>query len=730
MIISGQVEHIVWSDVDERVFIFKMKLESGGRCGARGVVPTHNLLRGLNIHLEGDFEDTKYGKTFVFKRFGLKKDNTVQGIVCYLQSMVESIGPITAKRIVDKFGVDTVNVMMNEPKRLKEFPEFTTAAGAARLKRIVKSFQQTSREAVVMSFFMGSGLGVDQSRSLFRKWGDKAIDIVKENPYKLMAIDRFGFIAADKVAYSLGVSADDPNRIMAAIYHSIVDVGQRNGHVYLTRSEVYSNVLDLANRPGVRRFGRDILESEIREMCIRMAAVENQWCRLHIEENRIYPRWSYDHERYSAQRVVDMIESGEDHRIGTDEVVESFLTKYQDRNSINFSEQQLSGFRMAVNNRIMVLTGLPGTGKTTLMKAVVDYYTDRGLDFQLMAPTGIAAKRLSEITKFPAKTIHRCLRYKGATWDVNSQEPLPADAAVIDEFSMVDQEVFYHLLNGLRPEARLLMVGDPSQLPSVGPGNVLWELTQVGLIPHVALTEIYRQEKASDIVTNSHRIVHGLAPEILEGKDKDFHFFNMQDEDQILGHILHACERLTALDKQFQVISPRHAGTLGVSNLNDAIRDRLNPLSGQAELKVSRDRTFREHDRVMITRNDYEREVYNGDVGRIVAIIDNNLVIDIESAVQPIRITLPKSEARTILKLAYAITVHKSQGQEHDMVIMPFVSAFGIMLQRNLFYTAVTRAKKKVFIYGNWNAIVRAVGNSRVKSRNTYLSNRILEVAV
>jgi exodeoxyribonuclease V alpha subunit len=407
-----------------------------------------------------------------------------------------------------------------------------------------------------------------------------------------------------------------------------------------------------------------------------------------------------------------------------------FLESYERINRITLSEHQRKTVEQLVEHPVLVLTGLPGTGKTTAVRAIVRVFEEAKLQFSLMAPTGIAAKRLAFVTSHAASTIHRALRFDGNAWGYGSSNRYLVDAVIVDEMSMVDQELFFRLLSAIRPGTRLILVGDDAQLPSVGPGNVLRELVDCPNVPNVRLTQIFRQSEQGEIVVNSHRINRGELPELLDPKvDTEFKFVRMSDEERIADTIVEMAFKLKARDANFQVLSAKYEGTVGVDNLNQRLRDRLNP-EGPREWKQG-NLHFRLGDRLMVVRNDYKRSVYNGDVGKLVEIRRDALIVRIHgvgAGSVDMEVEFPVEVTEDKLRLAYAITVHKSQGSEFDTILLPIVKQQGIMLQRNLLYTAVTRAKKRVWLLGEEAAIAKAVANDKVILRNTALRKAITEV--
>jgi len=432
--------------------------------------------------------------------------------------------------------------------------------------------------------------------------------------------------------------------------------------------------------------------------------------------------WRY--ERDSAQILAGFIAKSK-----LDIDLEHFISDYEKVNELTLSPAQKEGLSKLVENRVLVLTGLPGTGKTTLVRAFVRLFREAKLRHILMAPTGIAAKRLAGVTGTEAGTIHRTLGYDGDSWQYHANNKFTTDAVIVDEMSMVDQELFFRVLDALQNDTILVLVGDDAQLPSVGPGNVLRELVSCGSIPSVRLTQIFRQQHTSEIVVASPTINKGASLSLeRRPPESEFQFFHLMDEEKIVELVVQMAVKLKNKDANFQVLTPKHDGPVGVNNLNDKLREALNPSMMQPEWKEGY-LHVRVGDRVMVTKNNYNLGggqdkivVYNGDMGKLVAVERDHLKVRIHGVGQgsvDTLVSIPKADAAGMLRLAYAITVHKSQGSEFDNVIIPIVKSQGRMLQRNLLYTAVTRAKKKCWLLGDPFSVYKAIGNDKVVQRNT-----------
>ena len=729
--IEGKIVRVVWQNDEDRFFIFRLST-SQGQVTAKGTVLAGDLIDGLGVQLKGEWKShPKYGRSFAFNRFKIGKAKTPEGMVRVLQAGIKGIGPVTARNMVEHFGQDLVKVLSKTPERLLEMKAFQTPAGNRKYERIVNKWKGFRGELAVASFLMGHGLGPATTKKVYAHFGEDTIHLIKENPYYLLDVSGVGFNLADKIAFALDCPPDAPWRIQAAIYHVINRWGGQNGHLFLTRDELYDRILQIT-KLGVRNFGRQLLDSEVFDMCKLMGQDDFRpvFCQLVLESpDRVYMWSRFKFEQESAELLSRLMWTDVPRQVSP-KMMEEFTNDYEADEQIELSAKQREGLLRAVTEKVMLLTGLPGTGKTTLLKGVMRLFEAAKVNVALLAPTGIAAKRMSQVTGRPASTIHRALQFKGAAgWGRNQSNMLPVDAVIVDESSMVDQEVFYRLLSALPVSCRLLIVGDPAQLPSVGPGNVLHQLITSGTVPHVHLTDIFRQSEASDIVTNAHRITNGEVPIFDSGRGRDFHFFQMEDDDRTISRILRAAVAFQEKGRNFHVISPMHNGEIGVTNLNEVLKEELNPPSdfGTTEAQVGKFKWFREGDRIMVTVNNYDLGVFNGDMSVVhnIDVKGKKLSFYIDGEIGQELKTISFTEANEMLKLAFCTTVHKMQGLEADIIMMPFTMAFGIMLQRNLLYTAVTRAKKKVFIFGEWKAVRKAVRTLRVQLRNTRFADRL-----
>jgi len=547
---------------------------------------------------------------------------------------------------------------------------------------------------------------------------------IEENPYVLIDIEEISFKKLNKVATEvLRIPIDSPLRYKALVHYQLSSQSFKNGHLYTYLEKFINSNFEVA-------ISRNNLKTYLKELIIEGKII--------LEGKKLYTAHHYKAEKFSAQIIAKLINVSNRHLFFEGIDVDEYIAGYEKLQTENInggewknlkwkekqfelSAEQKNGVRNFFDNNFSIITGLPGTGKTTLTKALVDISVSRNLRVTLMAPTGIAAKRLSETCGFDASTIHKELGFDGVSWKKGLDDRLTSDVIIVDEFSMVDQVLLYRLLQSLpEKEFVLVFVGDPAQLPSVGPGNVLKELIQSARIPHVALNKIFRQEDTSDIVLNSHQINKGSTQ--LFNTKRDFIFMEIEEEEDVLKKLVTVVEALQ--EKNYQILSPTYKGILGVSNLNRTLQETFNPNFDSSREFKTEICTFREDDKVMIIKNDYQNEVYNGERGTLVNINKRNRKLEIYIEGKTIEYSFRDSYA--MLALDYARTIHKSQSQEYDYVVMPYVNYFSVQLQRNLLYTAITRAKKKVFILGHQKALFKSILNNNVSKRNTILSSRIL----
>lgn len=721
--ISGRVGRVVFNKDD--YYILSIEVDSTVHKGMPPVVtakgPIYGLLqlrRDVPLRLVGKWvNDKKYGRQFSIQTWepwaGDEDD-----VEMFLHTCVDGFADRSvAATLAAELGVEAFDLLTKGGAALQENPPGGLDGEVLAMALLGWSSALGMRDLSEM--LKEGGLNSTEIRLAMFKFGSEAAGLVRENPYRLMEIPTFSFLKVDRIGLHLGIRPNDPRRLEGAVLWALQESAFQ-GHLFLRRGEIVGQVVDLFHAHEVLSFPQDeraakAYDEALEALVARKALVLEPGVGVYLPEYYVYERKSAE---LLARRLVPS-------PIELDPA--PFLEQYEQLNQITLSPAQRSAVEQLVQSRVLVLTGLPGTGKTTAVRAVVRFFEEARLTFALMAPTGIAAKRLSVVTGHNASTIHRALKYDGTRWGHSESNRYVVDAVIIDEMSMVDMELFYRLLSALPDETLIVLVGDDAQLPSVGPGNVLRELVECEGVPNVRLTQIFRQSEKGEIVLNSHRINRGEPIVFGDPKDNsEFKFVRTSDEDRIVSFIVQLAAKLKSKDANFQVLSPKYEGPVGVNNLNDKLRDQLNPPGGKEWKKDGQH--FRVGDRLMVIRNDYEKGVYNGDVGKLIEVRENTLLVkihDVEAGMD-MEVEFTHADAVQRLRLAYAVTVHKSQGSEFDTIIIPIVRSQGRMLQRNLLYTGVTRARKQVWLCGEESAAMVAISNNKVIRRNTCLGAAVL----
>lgn len=727
--LSGSVERITYFNPENGYTVLRLRPEVRSRQRLPGmsrdglVTVIGNLPEispGEHLRLKGRWDNhPKHGKQFQAEVCEQVLPSSLAGMESYLGSgMVKGIGPKLAKRIVAQFRKDTFEVIEQDPDRLLEVP----GIGQDRTARIKAAWEEQKQLKEIMLFLHGHGVSTNLAIKIYKEYGDQALRIVQENPYQLESdIYGVGFKTADRIAQALGLPPDHPSRIEAGIVFVLNEM-INDGHVFAPRDMLASRAAELLG------FGAEPILQGIE----RLAKAER------VRPEEIPFSGSRDPVRTDAPRLpavyltplfyaeIGVAERARSLASAPSVDVEQKVPEVTGQ----LSEEQLTAVQMALAHPISILTGGPGTGKTTCLKALIDILNAEGRRFALASPTGRAAKRLSEATSSPASTIHRLLEFSPpAGFNRNEQHPLPIEFLIVDEASMLDLLLANHLLKALYPGTHVLFVGDVDQLPSVGAGDVLGDLIKSQIGPVTRLTKIFRQAAGSQIITNAHRINRGQLP-VFSKEDGDFFLFPAEDAGQAADWVVEVVSERIPEKFRFdplqdiQVLSPVYRGPAGVTILNERLQEKLNPASeGKAERRLF-GTTYRVGDKVMQTRNNYDKDIYNGDIGFIRKIdpIEQMVSVDFEGRV----IGYDWSEADELV-LAYAVSVHKAQGSEFPVIVLPVVAQHYMMLQRNLLYTAVTRASRLCVLAGERRAIQIAVRNNKVSQRFTALDWRLGE---
>jgi exodeoxyribonuclease V alpha subunit len=664
----------------------------------------------------------KYGEQFKLVFCQTTTPATVYGIEKYLGSgLVKGIGPVMAKRIVKRFKEETLNVIEADINKLIE----VEGIGKKRMGMIRKAWEEQKEIRTVMIFLQSHGVSSGYAAKIFKQYGNGSIEVVKENPYRL-ATDIFGigFITADKIAEKLGLAKDSPLRAEAGILYVLHQLSDE-GHVYYPYDPLIAKsqeILDIDREVIAKALGTLAGEHQV--------VIENfsQGDRETRDNNQgVYLAGYQLAETNLAARLKALVKTPQSIRkIDSEKAIEWV----QGNLSITLAEKQVEAVRSAAENKVMVITGGPGTGKTTIITAILKIFSAIKAKVLLAAPTGRAAKRMSEATGREAKTIHRLLEYnmRKRGFEKNEKAPLDCDLLIIDEASMIDTLLMHHLLKAIPVTGTLILVGDVNQLPSVGPGNVLKDIIESGVAPVVQLNEIFRQAKESSIIVNAHKINQGIIPNLKPQSDKldDFYFIEQEDPEKVLELIISLVrDRIPGRfgfkrGEEIQVLTPMHRGIVGAGNLNIELQKALNP---REDGVVRGGRTYKVNDRVMQIANNYDKEVFNGDIGRIVSIDEE--AHEIKVLVDDREIAYDYSDLDELVQ-AYAISIHKSQGSEYPAVVIPILTQHYILLQRNLLYTGVTRGKKLVVLVGTKKAMAIAVKNDKTEKRYTRLRDRLM----
>jgi exodeoxyribonuclease V alpha subunit len=688
---------------------------------------------GESLRLHGQWmSHARYGRQFQVERYTTVLPATAAGIEKYLGSgLIKGIGPVMARRIVRRFKLETLQIIEEKPGRLRE----VLGIGKKRVALIQKAWQEQKAVREVMLFLQSHNVSTGHAVKIYKTYGDAAIDVVRSDPYRLARdIHGIGFLTADKIARELGLAHDSPQRVQAGISYTLSQMADE-GHVYAPQGELIhesTRILDVP--PNLVAVGIDSLaaDQQLRVEPLAYPLPNSQSTDLAIHEDRaIYLPSFYYGEVGVANRLKTLL-NVEKSRLAFfhDADLDRVFGHLAQQGGLALNEGQREAVRTALSHKVAVLTGGPGTGKTTAVRTIIRLLESKRYSFALAAPTGRAAKRLAEATGREAKTIHRLLEFKpqqGFPFQRNEENPLEADMVIVDETSMLDLLLTNHLLKAVHPESHLLLVGDVDQLPSVGAGNVLNDVIESGVTAVVRLTEIFRQAAGSFIVVNAHRINRGQMP-LFPKNATDFFLFPADDAEKaadLVVDLLHnRIPRKFGIDPMddVQVLSPMHRGAAGVGELNRRLQAVLNPPAEHKPEHRQQSQVFRLGDRVMQVTNNYDKEVFNGDMGRITALdaVDQALVVRIDGR----DVAYDFAELDELI-LAYAVSVHKSQGSEYRAVVVPVLTQHYMMLQRNLLYTAVTRAKELVVLVGMRQAIGIAVRNNKIMDRHTALDARL-----
>ena len=714
--LSGQIERVTYTNPENGYTIAKVKVY--GRQDLVAVVGAIvDPQPGAILKMAGEWTThPRFGEQFKVVFYETAVPATVYGIEKYLGSgLIKGIGPVMAKRIVKIFGEKTLDVIEQEPDRLVEVP----GIGRGRIGMIKQTWAEQKDIREVMVFLQSQGVSSGYASKIYKAYGKDSIAVVKENPYRLAYdIWGIGFLTADRIAEKLGFAKDSPLRAQAGLLYALHELADE-GHVFSPTEkllETAAKLLQIENEP--------LLRSALGQLAAERRVVVEPVPLRGQEVEATYIAGYNLAEKKAASRLLSLARA----KASLREVkVDAAIAWAEQKSGLTLADRQREAVACALRGKVMVITGGPGTGKTTILKAILGIYGAISRRILLAAPTGRAAKRMSEATGLEARTIHRLLAFdvRNMRFKMDEKNPLDCDLLVLDEVSMVDLLLFHHLLKAVPRGAKLLLVGDADQLPSVGAGQVLQDVIDSGAVPVVRLNEIFRQARQSAIVTGAHRIIQGQVPFFDNKPSSDMFFIEKAEPEDVLETIISLAKtrlpRSYGLDPlaDIQVLAPMNRGSVGTAKLNEALQQALNPHGTQVARGMH---AFRVGDKVMQIRNDYDREVYNGDIGLVRAIDAEAQELTVEIDGRDVVYAFTDLDE---LVLAYAVTIHKSQGAEYPAVIIPVTTQHYVMLQRKLVYTGVTRGKKLVVLVGTKKALAMAVRNNRSVRRYSALAERL-----
>lgn len=732
MALVGTIEDIVYRNEENGYTVARLSKDEGVVTVVGKFI---DIQIGSMVTLEGKFEKTKYGVQYAFDTYEISMPQSLEGIEKYLGSgLIRGVGPITARKIVEHFGTETLDVLEYTPQKLAQINGISDKKAV----EIGFSFKEHREVQNTIILLQGFNITTNMALKIYNIYRDKTADIVKNNPYKLVEdIDGIGFLTADRIAQNAGIPEDSLFRIRAGLIYVLKMSCERNGNTYLPKNMLLDEAAKTLNLSYEENEGK--FTEAFDSLTLDRTAVSMWVDNVEIVMLSKY----YYYENTIAQKLVWLANCQQEDNVDVSEEIKLF----EQRSKIEFHEEQRRAVAGAIQNGVFVITGGPGTGKTTIIKCILEILSNSQKKVALAAPTGRASKRMSDSTGHEAKTIHRLLEVNQIQADQsffvhNESNPLQYDCVIVDEVSMVDASLMSSLLKALPRDCKLILVGDKDQLPSVGAGNVLADILGSGIIKYCMLTKIFRQEEKSLIVTNAHLINDGKMP-LIDNTSMDFFFESKNDpefvKDTIVDLVTSRLPKYLKIDpQQIQVLAPLKAGACGIENLNKELQERINPPSpNKRQMEFARI-IFREGDKVMQMTNNYDLEwkkhgrfadengqgVFNGDIGQILTIDaqTGEVVVEFEDG----RICLYTRPDLVDLSLSYAITIHKSQGSEFDVVIIPAISGPSMILTRNLIYTAVTRAKKMVVIVGEKQYLHRMVANKYTATRYTLLKRLLL----
>ena len=739
------VERITYQNPENGYSVLKCRVKDYAE-----LVPVVGNLLDANVGsvllVEGNWKvDAKYGRQFLAENWEETLPATIYGMEKYLGSgLIKGVGPRFARRIVQKFGADTFRVIEENVELLIE----VEGIGKKRVQMIAESWERQKEIKNIMLFLQEHQVSASYAAKIYKQYGNDSISVMKENPYKLADdIWGIGFKTADQIAKKLGFGSESYVRLRSGLMYTLSELSNE-GHVYARKQQLIDTAYELLEAAP------ETIVMTMDDMLKNHELIEEKEIIKVDEEGKpvsaIYLPPFYFAEIGVAAKLKKLASSPAEDRLYTELMEARVKTGNKDlsintamiekKTGMQYDEIQVNAIRQAAAAKVLVLTGGPGTGKTTTTHGIISAYQAYGLKILLAAPTGRAAKRMTEATGLEAKTIHRLLECKPPEgYQKNEENPLEGDVLIVDECSMIDIILMNSLLKAIPPSMRLILVGDTDQLPSVGAGNVLKDVIESGAFPVIRLTRIFRQAQTSRIIMNAHRINEGKMPDISNGKGTDFFFMENEDAENVVPEIVELVQKklpgyYKTEPSQIQVLTPMQRGIVGATNLNLALQEALNPtehqvfMRGRGAVMMPKEclrrsgYTYRADDKVMQIKNNYDKEVFNGDIGRIESVNEEDRTLSVIFDGRKVEYDISELDE---LVHAYATTIHKSQGSEYPIVVMPILMNHFVMLQRNLIYTGITRAKKVLVMIGTKKALSYAVRNVTVENRNTLLRERL-----
>lgn len=730
--ITGEIKEVMcYNEVTGFAVVHCSDQTIGNIVPAVGVFAVKPIKGEIGIITGSWQKNASYGMQFRVKSYKASRPVTLMQIKNYLvaSDSIKNIREARAQAIVERFGLKTLDIISSNPDRLLE----VSGIGKKFVEDIKCGWNKDQKDRESMLFLASLNITTNFSRRLVKKYGDEVRNVIETNPYQLAYdITGIGFATADSIAAAMGVTATSPRRMEAALYFSLFEQSKNNGHLFFPFEELVTYTMQKTLKGLIN--DKEILYSAMYRLCLDGKMKNEQLVTDDGEINAVYLPTNYYNEKKAASKLKFMLKQG----LVSSSCFSKGLADAERQAGITLAPRQREAVLMALENKVSVITGGPGTGKTTILSTLLSIFRGRIQDHShilLAAPTGRAAKRMTETTHMPAVTIHRLLCYSGGHFSYNEDNLLKCDVIVVDEASMIDMGLFASLITAIPATARLIIVGDADQLPSVGAGNVLADLIRSGGIPVTKLDQIFRQAGTSSIISAAHDIIHGVAPTYDKGPNGDFYFVKAESFEDISRIMLRMItDRIPTVQgyspKDIQVLTPMNKGNAGTIYYNKLLQLSLNPLNGRAEVPDEQgERNFRVGDKIMQTKNNYNKEytdktkgVFNGDIGE---------VVDVDLGCKTFTVKYDEKEMiyefdeKDQVRMAYASTIHKSQGSEYPVVIMPVTENHYIMLQRNLLYTGVTRGRKLVILIGTQKAVGMAIHNDKIAERYSYLAERL-----